>query len=108
MDKETIVRLALKGCNDTLGPNGLVPTLLVFGTMPALPVPNSKSVKQRERLSALKLAKEEMERISAEQKLLRALRSKLPPAAKYLIQPGDLVRVFREVPRKWIGPVKVV
>lgn len=30
MKKETVLRLALKGCNDTLGPNGLVPTLLLW------------------------------------------------------------------------------
>lgn len=76
--------------------------------MPALPVPDNKSTIQKDRIAALKAAKEEMERISAEQKLLRALRSKLPPSAKYHIQPGDIVRVFREETRKWIGPFKVL
>lgn len=108
MEKETLLRLALKGCNDTLGPNGLVPNLLVFGTMPALPIMESRSIKQKDRMAALKIAKEEMERMSAEQKLLRALRSKLAPSTKYHIQPGDLVHVFRQETRKWIGPVKVV
>lgn len=108
MEKETALRLTLKWCNDKHGPNGLVPTLLVFGTMPTLPIPNSKSLRQKERMAALKTSKDEMERISVEQNILRALRSNLHPAAIYNIQPGDLVRVFREENRKWIGPVKVV
>lgn len=41
VDRETALRLAIKGCNDTLGAYGLVPTLLVFGTLPALPTTKS-------------------------------------------------------------------
>lgn len=42
VDKATALRLAIKSCNDTLGVNVLVKTLLVFGTMPALPTTTSK------------------------------------------------------------------
>lgn len=43
-----------------------------------------------------------------EQRIQHALRSETPPASLYRITPGDLVRVFREELRKWIGPVEVV
>jgi len=33
MHQDMVLRLALKACNDTLGPEGLVPSLLVFGTV---------------------------------------------------------------------------
>lgn len=36
IDNDTALRLALKECNDTLGADSLVPTLLVFGVLPAL------------------------------------------------------------------------
>lgn len=68
MERETVLRLALKGCNDTQRPNGLVPTILVFDTITALPVPDTTSCKKKDRMAALKLAKEQMEMISAEQK----------------------------------------
>lgn len=61
-----VLRLAIKGCNDTLGPEGLVPTLLVFGTMPPIPVAKSNYPKQKDRMKALQLAKAEMEQIIAE------------------------------------------
>lgn len=86
----------------------MVPTLFVFGTMPAIPIPDSKSPKEKDRMATLKTTKEEMLRISADQKLLRDLISKLPPSTKYHVQPGDLVRVYREETKKWICPVQGV
>lgn len=38
MSKEDILQTAVKACNDTAGPNGLVPILLVLGFMPRLPI----------------------------------------------------------------------
>jgi hypothetical protein len=35
-DNETILQMAVKALNDTAGPNGIVPTLLVFGTYPRI------------------------------------------------------------------------
>lgn len=34
VEKEAVLQMALKAVNDTAGPNGLVPTLLLFGAMP--------------------------------------------------------------------------
>lgn len=66
LDPATILRLALKGCYDTLGPNGLVQTLLVFGALPSLPTANPTLPKQRERMCALQSARREMEQITNE------------------------------------------
>lgn len=49
-----------------------------------------------------------MEAVVAEERIKRALRSKLPPTTKYQLSPGDLVRVYREVKRKWVGPVQII
>lgn len=102
-----LLRLALKGINDTMGPNGLVPSLLVFGVLPSFPSPTRNSPDQVERFEALKKAKAEMESIVAEQRIKKALKSKLPPATKYLIKPGDQVRVYQEIPKRWDGPFTV-
>lgn len=49
-----------------------------------------------------------MAQYAVEQCILRALWSKVPPASRYKLTPGDLVRVYREGPRKWVGPVELV
>ena len=84
-----------------------MPSLLVFGVLPSLPSPNTRSPDQVERFHALRTAKAELEQIVAEKRISTALRSKLPPATKYLIKPGDQVRVYREQTRKWEGPFTV-
>ena len=107
LDDKHILRISTKAINDTMGPNGLVPSLLVFGVLPAFPCPNTKMPNQVERFAALRTAKAEMEKIVAETRIKRALKSKLPPATKFLIKPGDEVRVYREISKKWEGPFTV-
>lgn len=87
--------------------NGLLPTLLVFGIFPKFSGLTRTNVNRKEIFDALKLARDEMEIIVAESRLKRALLSKLPEATKYLILPGDLVRVFRERSGRWEYPFTV-
>ena len=35
------LQAAVKACNNNVGPNGLIPTLLVFGTIPRFGLPNN-------------------------------------------------------------------
>lgn len=46
-------RLAVKGCNYTLGPNGIVPTLLLFGAFTDRLAAQSKMPRQQEGMRAL-------------------------------------------------------
>lgn len=108
LDIEYVLRVAVKACNDTMGPEGLVPSLQVYGQLPKLPVVNCQKMKQKHRMGALRSARHEMESVVAEERIKRALRAKLPPATKYVVRPGDLLRVYREGSEKWIGPVEVV
>ncbi len=64
--------------NDTTGPEGLVPSMLVFGIMPRYApaglehdLPN-----QSDRLKAIRIAREEFFRIMNNLRITRALRSK--------------------------------
>ena len=101
IDPEIALRLAVKAANDTLGPDGRVPSRLVYGVDPALQVVNAHLPAQRERMAALEAAKREMATISAELRIQQALRAKLPPATRYDIKPGDDVLVYREKENEW-------
>lgn len=59
-------------------------------------------------MRALKTARENMAQIAAGQRIQHALKSKIPPASRYVLKPGDLVRVYRGKYRRWIGPIEVV
>lgn len=89
----------MKAINDTMGTNGLVPSFLVFGTITSFPAPPLPQTTQEERLSALHMACSKVETIVAENGIITTLRSKLPPATKYLMRPSDKVRVYF-TPRK--------
>ena len=75
-DPEIILRYAVKGINDTMGENGIVPTTLVSGCSPSFPFLNSKLPKQRDRMRMLMVARREMATIIAERRITRAVSSK--------------------------------
>ena len=96
MSDELSLRCAIKGMNDTLGPEGLVPTYLVYGTFPSFPVRKATNPTHEQRMKALAAARAEMATITSELRVLTALKSKLPPATQYDIQAGDNVLVYQE------------
>lgn len=83
-----------------MGPEGLVPSFLVFGILPTFAAFNTQLPSQKDRMAAITSAQKEMATISAQLKIQTALRSKLPPATEYLVMPNEYVHVFREKPRK--------
>lgn len=102
------LRLAVKTMNDTIGPNGLVHTLLVFGTLPRLPTGTSPFPDQDARHRALSTARREYETIVSHRRIREALNSRVPPAADRIIVPGDRVRVFLETNGRLSIPHKVL
>ena len=54
ISKETCLRLAVKALNDTMGPEGLVPSLLVFGVLPRFPAVNTSLPDKIERMKSCK------------------------------------------------------
>ena len=105
--KEHVLRLSVKAVNDTVGPNGLVPSELVFGVRPTFPIAPKTNPTQSERFQALQTARNEIAQITAERRVNDSLRRKIPPASSYLIRPGDSVRVYREPSRAYDGPFTV-
>ena len=67
MDKDLVLSLSVHSVNTTVGPNGITPSLLVFGTIPRLPIGglNTLPSSQKKRFEAMKTAREEMLAITA-------------------------------------------
>ena len=63
MDRRIAFRIFVKAMNDTLGPNGYVPSFLVFGCVPRFPAVDSKPPEQQSHMDALSRARQEMMRI---------------------------------------------
>lgn len=91
---EMALTIAQKSLNDTMEPNGLVPTLLVYGILPCFPVADADFPDQQAFMRALAVARREMETVVAKLRISRSLRSRIPAAANYIINPGDRVQVF--------------
>ena len=98
----------LKAVNDTIGINGLVPSLLVFGIIPRFPIIASELPKQEERMKVLAEARAEYEAIVAELRITAAMKHAVPEAASRVYAEGDKVLVFRERDKEWCGPLTVV
>lgn len=106
---EQALSLAIKVFNDTAGPNVLVPTILVLGIMPRLPIKAHGLPDQVTRLKAMKDTRDEVVKLVARTRLAMASTSNVPAAADTDIKVGDKVLMFREKPvGKWSGPFVVV
>lgn len=76
--KELLLKIAIKEMNDTVGEDGLVPSLLVFGIIPRFPIINTSLPNQRDRMKALTSANMEMNASVAERRIATALRRNMP------------------------------
>jgi hypothetical protein len=109
-DLETDLALALscKAMNDTANEDGMCPTLLVFGALPRPLDLSRPSPSLHDRLRAQLTSRKEYARIVAERRVQRGLVTKPPCSADYTIEPGNIVYVYREKAKKWIGPVRCI
>ena len=113
---DVILALSVKEMNNTLGPEGLVPTALVFGEYPPVhtksETPNPRGV-LASRAEISNTARQEMEKIMAEIRVKRALQHATPYSANNVYSPGDQVLLWREKQfdiriGEWMGPFNVV
>lgn len=114
-DRQLLLSMSVKAINDTLGPDGLVPSALVFGEFPSAfttsETPHPRATLES-RAAVANLARREMEKQMAAVRLKRGLRHATPPAADAIFEVGQRVLVWRE--RKvenrigeWLGPFVV-
>lgn len=91
-----------------MGPEGHVPKMLVFGTLPTLPILNKNIPGNEDRLKALRTARDEIANIRAEQAIRRAIKNNNLSAAHYELKSGDKVYAYSESRDKWILGLKLV
>lgn len=103
--------MAVHCVNSTVGPEGLCPTLCVFGALPR-PARNTPAPQQLQRAQAIDKS---MDAVAAEQgkrKLALARRYRGPFGGERSdldsLQYGALVRVYRNGSRIWEGPFRFV
>eukprot|EP00171_Calliarthron_tuberculosum_P006057 IDg6057t1 len=106
--KEECLSLAVHAMNNNAGPQGLVPTLLVFGVVPQMPLGFSDHPEQRERMKALHKARSEMAKAVAASRICAALNRNVPAAADNEVRIGANVLFYREKGKEWEGPYKVI
>lgn len=104
ISKAMSLSTAIKVMNDTAGPNGLVPSLLLFGEMPRIPHVPQTSISPSDRHRAIHAARKEFEVITAKSRVQTALTHKPPVAHKFRFAPGHAVYVYREKEKCWTGP----
>src|SRR5579871_1486997 len=79
-EKEVALQMAVKAVNDSAGPNGLIPTLLVFGAFPRMTEMDPPAPSIAVRAMAIKKAMNEIAKIRAEHQVADALRQRNGPS----------------------------
>jgi hypothetical protein len=102
------LRLAVKAMNDTMGPYGLVPSLLVFVMVLRFPIIDANVPDQEQRVLAMKVSREEYQNVVAEMRVKAALLHNVPAAADMQYKEGDLMLAKYENRDTWDGPFEVV
>lgn len=108
-NKEVILQMAVKAVNDSAGPDGIVPTLLVFGAYPRMTKDSPAPPSITARAEAIHKAMKEVRRFYAERQIKGALAMRNGPDTEPVLAlplQSD-VRVWREK-EGWKGPYKLL
>ncbi|OWT43021.1 polyprotein [Pochonia chlamydosporia 170] len=103
------LQMAVKAINDTAGPDGLVPTLLVFGAYPRMTDDSPPSFSVVQRAEAIRKATSEARRALAKRQVQNALLTRNGPDTTPLhtLPLQSKVRVWREK-NGWQGPFELI
>lgn len=113
-DFELVLALAVKALNDTAGPDGLVPSALLFGEFPRMELPENcgprPTTDNRGRIAFI--IRNEVRQHIDKMRISRALRLNVPKATDMIFDPGDQVLVWREKGHsnkngEYLGPFSV-
>jgi hypothetical protein len=109
VQKEVLLQCAVFAMNSTLGPDGLVPMLLVYGQLPRVPsLASTPILTVKQRISLMATARAEYEQWVAQQRVAIGLSKKPPDVVDRMFAAGEHVYVYRERQRAWTGPDKIV
>jgi hypothetical protein len=76
--------MAVKAVNNTAGPNGLVPTLLVFGAFPQITELDAPAPSIVQRATAIQKAMDEVVKLRAKMQVNNALNTQNSPDTEHL------------------------
>jgi len=98
IDKNAALQMAFKAINDTSGPDGLIPTLLVFGAYPRMSDSDPPTPTVTQRANAIKKAMAEVRKLRAERQVADALNMRNGPRTNDIhnLLPNSQVLVWRE------------
>lgn len=111
LDPDAALQCAVKSVNDSAGPDGLVPTLLVYGALPRLGLPTDKPTSSMlQRGNAVRKATAAMARYFARRQVTDALRARNGSSTHEIhsLPLGSLVLVYRIPRARWEGPFKLL
>ena len=108
--REERLQSAVKAVNDTAGPDGLIPTLLVYGAYPRLSKEDKPTPSNTARARAIERAMDDVRRSNAKIAITEAIRTTRGPdvAAVLGLPLNAKVLVWREKPKSWTGPWRIV
>jgi hypothetical protein len=85
IDKEIMLQMAVKAINDSAGPDGIVPILLVFGAYPQLTEIDPPSPSVIKRAEAICVVTKKVRRLYAERQVKNALAMRNGPDTKNIL-----------------------
>ena len=106
LSNQVVLSIVVHGMNSTANPEGLMSILLVFGSVPKIPIGNLEHLapNQRTHFAAMEASRKEMERIVAGQRLKLACKFRMKGMDVFSICSESKVLVYREKLKKWDGP----
>ena len=109
IQKELALQMAVKAVNDTAGPDGLVPTLLVYGAYPRMSNLDPPAPSITERAAAIRKAMAEIVKLRAKQTVSNALHHRNGPNTTpvHNLPLNSEVLVWRES-GNWTGPYRLL
>ena len=107
--KEAILQMAFKAINDTVGPEGIVPTLLVFGDYPRITAKSDPPPTVQQRSKAIAKAMRALQQIRAKRQVRDAINTRNGPSNADItsLPLRSEVLVWREN-RGWQGPYQIL
>ncbi|KHJ35816.1 hypothetical protein EV44_g3960 [Erysiphe necator] len=112
--KDVILQMAIKAINDSAGPNGLIPTLQVFGAYPRMCHSDPPNPSIAQRATAIQKAMNEIKKINCKHLVNNALnqRNGLRTEDIHDLSLNSEVLVWREAKvgkaGRWDGPFKLI
>jgi hypothetical protein len=107
--KQFVLQIAIKAVNNTAGPDGLVPTLLVFSTYPRMTTTDTLSLTVTERGKAITKAIKQIAELHAKRQVTDVLKQRNGPNINDILDVliSKDVLIYKE-DKGWKGPYTFV